>query len=154
MNTKILLNQKITLAPMANIKRVSKLDYVVFVMDFPDFWDPTKSFKNEIRENLAVVCTCEDEDDCICNDRLVCFKERNAIEWFADAISIAKIFKFLGDNYESYLILQCSSVLEASALAKILMEDPHEFCESSDLAGLEFIEIEDKKVLLMNYLHD
>lgn len=132
MNFKILLNRKTSFALMT-----SELDYVVLVMNFPDLWDLHKSFKID------------------CNNRLICFRQRNAIEWFmGDIPEVEKIHKFIKDTHKSYLIMQCSSVLEAEALAKILMEAPYKFCESTDLPGLEFIEIEDKKVLLMNYIHD
>ena len=136
---------------MANIKQVSKIDYVIFVMDFPKFWDPSKGLKNEIREHMSVVCSCEDEDNCTCNDRLVCYMEVNVRQWYDTLVHkhFWGVLKIIDEKYDKYLIMQCSSVPEAIGLANILTKDPYEFCELTDLSFFEFIETEDKKIVLI-----
>lgn len=136
---------------MANIKRISNLDYVVFVMDFSEYWDPSRFLKDDIREHLSVVCECEDVDECTCNDRLVCFKDvisEYYTEDTSDAIQIENIIK---QNHDRYLIMKCSSVREAVILSEVLVEEPYEFCELTNLSLFEFIEIGNKKTLLMSF---
>lgn len=137
---------------MANIKRISKLDYVVIVMDISNqFWDPSRYFKDEIRERLSVVCECPDEDNCTCHDRLVYYKNQH----YTTDTSISKqIIDAIGQNHNDYIIMKCSSVLEAMALAKIFTEDPHEYFEMTDLSMFEIIEIGNIKTLLMSFVHD